>query len=225
MHDLNKALNDYTIALKLNPELDFLRVDRAEINLKLGDTNSAVNDLNYLSDYVATSNTYISKCAYLLYDIKHYDMAITNFTKALELNKFDGRLYFMRALCYSRTRNHIAAINDYLEYLRFSPYDADAYNNLAYGYLHEKEYELAEKYFNKALNLKSRQFDSYLGLAILKYQQKEYYESKNYILKAIKINRLLKKGIKGINQLEQEGYFWDPWEKRVISKIFEMMEY
>jgi tetratricopeptide (TPR) repeat protein len=139
------------------------------------------------------------------------------------MNKSDARLYFMRAICYSKARNHIAAINDYLEYLRFSPYDASAYNNLAYSYLDEKDYELAEKYFNKALKLESRQFDSYLGLAILKYQQKDYFESKKYMLKAFEIQPLLKKGIKGIYKLEKEGYFWDPWEKRIFSEIFEMI--
>jgi tetratricopeptide (TPR) repeat protein len=88
-----------------------------------------------------------------------------------------------------------------------------------------KEFDEAIINFERALFFDEHQFDSYLGLAMISFLNKKTTQSINYLKKAVKIEPLIRKGLKGIAMLEIEGYLWSDYEKSILGKIFNLAGY
>ena len=225
LNKLDIAFSEYNKAIELKPDYIFLLKWRGELYLQMGDTEKAYNDLLYSID---PENDLAETCydrGLLFSRIERSAEAIYDFTSAIKLDPYDGDYYFVRGVEYSKSEDYINAASDYEEAIKLQFPGADAFNNLAYCHLNLREYPDAEKNFKRALFFDKYHFDSYLGLAMISLKKKEKRECLNYLKLAVKIQPLLKKGIKGILKLESKGYFWSREEKLMLNEIFEMAGY
>jgi Flp pilus assembly protein TadD len=58
--------------------------------------------------------------------------AISDYTKALEINPRDAEAYYNRGIAYGEKGQYDEAISDYNKALEINPISAEAYNNLAW---------------------------------------------------------------------------------------------
>jgi len=62
-----------------------------------------------------------------------------------------------------------------------------------------------------------------IGLSILYFENKNKEETKNWINKAIEIESRLNEGMKGIEKLEKEGWFYSKDNKEILKKVFDLL--
>lgn len=223
LKDYSRAIDDYDMVLKLNPEYDFVYTEKASCRIKMEDTEGAIQELSN-SLLWKNDNPELYKLRANFYSaLKMYDNAIMDYSMALHNSPYETDLYLRRAILYSKNDEPESAIRDYMEYIKYNINDPTAYNNLAYAYLSIEEYSLAEYNFNQAVKYNKYHFDSYIGLSILNYRQGKIKSSISSMCKAIEIQELLLHGMPGIAELEKGGWFWDKAEKKDMKKIFKIM--
>jgi tetratricopeptide (TPR) repeat protein len=82
-----------------------------------------------------------------------YDKAITDYSRAIELNPRDAKAYYNRGNAYDNKGQYDKAITDYSRAIELNPRDAVAYYNRAIANVLKKEYEEAWDDVYKAQNL------------------------------------------------------------------------
>lgn len=223
LRDYKKAIDDYDMVLKINPEYDFVCTEKASCKLSLNDKEGAIQELSNSLLWKNDNPVLYRLRAEIYSTLKLYSEAIDDYTIALSLLPINVNFYLSRAILYSKIDDPVSAITDYQEYIKFTVDDPTAYNNLAYAYMSIEEYNLAEYNFNQALKYNRFHFDSYIGLSILNIRQNKTKASINNMCKAIEIQDLLSFGKPGFDKLEHNGWFWDENEKKDMKKIFKIM--
>ena len=104
---------------------------------------------------VTTSNlalTYFSRA--VVYGRKREDdLAIADYTTAIELKPEYADAYTNRGIGYRRKGQYDKAIADYNRALQIKPNDADVYNNRGIAYKNERQYDRAIADYNQAIEL------------------------------------------------------------------------
>jgi tetratricopeptide (TPR) repeat protein len=103
--------------------------------------------------FCGTGNSY--------YDKGQYDLAITNYTKAIALNPQYAKAYCNRGLAYYIIKKNPLAINDFTKAIEVNPQYADAYKYRGMAYYAAAEYDLAVADFNKAIALNPQNEEAY----------------------------------------------------------------
>lgn len=223
LKDYKKAIDDYNMVLKINPEHDYVYTEKASCRISLNDKEGAIQELSNSMKWEDENPLYYRLRAEIYSDLKMYDDAILDYSMALYKFPFEIDLYLRRAVQYSKIGNPLSAITDYQEYIKYNADDPTAYNNLAYAYMNIEEFNLAEYNFNQAVKYNKYHFDSYIGLSILNYRQGKIKASISSMCNAIEIQDLLLYGMPGIEELEKSSWFWDNAEKKDMKKIFKIM--
>lgn len=84
---------------------------------------------------------------------ENYDLAIAEYTKAIELDPSLSSLYYNRGLAYSLKGTYDLAIDDYTKSIEIEPNYANSYNNRGRAYFLLGQYEKALPDCEKALSL------------------------------------------------------------------------
>ncbi|MCX5697998.1 MAG: tetratricopeptide repeat protein, partial [Candidatus Omnitrophica bacterium] len=71
----------------------------------------------------------------------NFPQAISDFTKAIEINPNDAEAYYNRGLVYGTQGNFPQAISDFTKAIEINPNDAEAYYNRGLAYYEKKEYD------------------------------------------------------------------------------------
>lgn len=223
LKDYKRAIDDYDMVLKINPEYDFVYTEKASCKLNMNDKQGAIQELSN-SLLWKDDNPVLYKMRAEIYSaLKMYDEAIDDYDIVLYKSPMEIDAYLSRAILYSKIDDPVSAIRDYQEYIKYNADDPTAYNNMAYAYMSIEDYDIAEYNFNQALKYNKYHFDSYIGLSILNIRQGKIKNSINNMCKAIEIKDILLNGMPGIVNLESGGWFWDDNEKKDIKKIFKIM--
>jgi tetratricopeptide (TPR) repeat protein len=77
--------------------------------------------------------------------LENYNLAIENFTKAIELNPNDFYLYSFRGDAYVEIGYYNLAINDYTKSIKLNPNDSNGYNGRGVVYGLQGNYKSAIK--------------------------------------------------------------------------------
>jgi len=87
------------------------------------------------------------------FKIGQYDQAISDFSKAIEINPRFAMAYNHRGIVYDSKGQYDKAISDYTKAIEINPKYAEAYNNRAVSYYYKGEYDKAWEDVHKAQSL------------------------------------------------------------------------
>jgi tetratricopeptide (TPR) repeat protein len=109
-------------------------------------------------------DTYIAR-AWAYYKLKDYKNASYDFTKAIELNRFDNdaEAYYGRGCSYYNLKSYDQALFDLNRAIELKPNYAEAYNTRGWLYYNKKDYDKAIADFTKAIRYDSKNADAYYG--------------------------------------------------------------
>jgi tetratricopeptide (TPR) repeat protein len=153
LNQLKTAINDYNMAIKLNPNDAEAYYNRGNAYRKLNLYAKAIEDYsnaieknpNFAIAYDNRGVTYVR--------LNQYEKAFEDYNKAIELNPNDALAYNNRGLAYAKLNQSDKAIGDYNKAIELNSNYADAYYNRGNTYYELKQLQMAIKDFDKAIEL------------------------------------------------------------------------
>ncbi len=106
------ALADMEQAVKLRPDLTYLRINRAVARYNVKDYGGALDDFDYVLEQEPLNYTALFNRAMLRAEVKDNDRALLDLNRALQLKPDDVRARVNRALVLSQKRDWDAALAD-----------------------------------------------------------------------------------------------------------------
>jgi tetratricopeptide (TPR) repeat protein len=128
----DKAVRDFTEAVRVSPNDPLTYVDRANVYRRLRDYDMALVDLgqairldpSWGSPYFHRANLYKAR--------KDHDRALADYSATIRLDPADADAYFNRGNTYLATRQYARAAADWSEVTHLDDEDADAHERLAW---------------------------------------------------------------------------------------------
>jgi len=117
-----------------------------------------------------------------------YDQAISDYTKALEINPRYFWAYVNRGTTYGRKGQYNEAISDFTKALEINPRYAAAYYNRGLAYHNRGQYDEAISDYNKALEIDPRDALAYCNRGFAYDNKGQYDQAISDYTKALEIN-------------------------------------
>lgn len=157
-----EAIEAYTMAIELDPEVTIFYVGRARAYTGLRNYRQAIIDLNraielnpkYASAYVGRGIAYIN--------VGDYRQAIRDYDQAIELNPRDSETYNHRALAYGKIGDYQQAIRNCNQAIELDPKNAEAYVSRGVVYLLLGDWPHALENYKIAAGLGNKQAQDFL---------------------------------------------------------------
>jgi len=174
MKQYDKAVDDWTQAISLNPKLYQAYKNRGTVYSDKGEYDKAIADYNQAISlnpkdeqaYYNRGNAYSDK--------GEYDKAIADYTQAIMINpKFDIA-YNNRGNVYSHKGEYDRAIVDYSQAIFLNPKDYKVYNNRGNAYDNKGEYDKAIGDYTQAISLNPKLYKAYYNRGYLYSHKGEY---------------------------------------------------
>jgi len=117
-----------------------------------------------------------------------YDQAISEYTKAIELNPNSAEAYYHRGFTYGEKGQYDQAISDYNKALEINPRYAEAhvYRGFAYGEKGQYDQEISD--YNKALEINSKDAEAYYHRGFTYGEKGQYDQAISDYNKTLEIN-------------------------------------
>ena len=171
---VDEAIEHYTEALKLNPQLVASYNNRGVAYNNKHDYERAITDCskaielnpNYADAYTNRGLAYKGK--------GYFDCALADFNKAIDLTPNDAEAYNNRGVGYSDKHDYERAIIDCSKAIELNPNYAIAYNNRGLAYYKRGEFDVALAHYNKAIDLKSDLAEAYNNRGNAYYKRGDY---------------------------------------------------
>ena len=161
--EYDKAIEHYTEALNLNPQLVTAYNNRGLNYEAKGYFDYALEDYNraielkpdHVTAYLNRGNVYDNK--------GDYDRAIINFNKVIELSPNLAEGYNNRGNTYKNKGDYDRALDDFSKTIALKPDDANAYNNRGNAHNRKGDYDRAIVDYTQAIKLDLNHFAAYLN--------------------------------------------------------------
>jgi len=153
--DYDRAIVDYTEAIRLHPKLDYAFFRRGWDNARKNEYDRAIADSSQAIRLNSRSEAALLVRAYSNVRKGDYDRGIADYSAALSLNPKNAGAFRSRADAYLRKRDFDRAIADYTNAIKLLPEDAIAYNNRGHAYQEKGDLERATADYNEAIRLDS----------------------------------------------------------------------
>ncbi|OQA18426.1 MAG: TPR repeat-containing protein YrrB [bacterium ADurb.Bin363] len=175
----DKALNDFTKTLEIDPTYIEAYINRGNIYFHKGKIDKAIKEFTIVLRYKRNSLEAYNNLG-LMYGYKgEYDRAINNFTHAIEINKINPETYINRGNIYYKKGDYDKAIEDYNTALTIKPDLLQAYANRAMTYSIKGEYDRAIDDYTQTIKLEQNYIKAYLNRGIIYGIKKDYEKSIN----------------------------------------------
>lgn len=194
----DKALEDFSLAIEINPEFSSAYANRSLVYLEKGETEKALKDYNRYLDLLHPFDTKGNRLNLSLSDsfshrgsiysrMGQYEKALADYKKAFELDPFNSDIYFKRALTYMQLHEYDKAIRDFNLCHQSDPPNADVINNRGVCYLRLGNFQSALDDFNKAILLNSANPSYYVNRSAVYYKLGRPVEARQDAQTAIKL--------------------------------------
>ena len=151
--DYLKAIEHYSNAIGLNPELYTAYNNRGTAYLSKGELDQAIGDFDKAIELNPNDAMAYNNRGHAYRSKGELDQAIEDFDKAIQLNPDDAKTYSNRGIAYLNKGELDQAIEDFDKAIQLNPNDAIAYNNRGNAYSSKGEPDRAIKDYNKAIQL------------------------------------------------------------------------
>ena len=149
----DKAIEHYTEAATLNPELAEIYNNRGNVYIGKSEFDTAIQDYNTAIDLNPEYADAYNNRGVAYYRKGEFGTAIQDYNTAIDLNPEYAEVYCNRGIAYYRKGEFDTAIQDYNTTIELNSKFAGAYSNRGKVWLHLKEWEKARADFMTAKNM------------------------------------------------------------------------
>jgi tetratricopeptide (TPR) repeat protein len=158
---LDRAIADYTEALRLDPKLAAAYTQRGAAYVLKGDYDQAIRDCTEAiranpKDSIAYNNRGVARS-----NKGEYDQALADLTEATHQNPRYAQAFHNRGITHGRKGDHDRALADYSEAVRLEPHFALVYRSRGAEFLRRGELNRAIADFTEAVRLNPRDVPAY----------------------------------------------------------------
>ena len=150
----DKALENFNMAILLNPLFSEAYFSRALTYYKLKEYDKAVEDYTKATEYDPKNPTIYNNRGDCYYRKQDYMSAIKDYDKAALLNPSYMKAYYNRGLCYASLEQYEKAIEDFAKVVELKPDFAEAFHLRGISYEYSGDMDSAIDDYKKALELK-----------------------------------------------------------------------
>ena len=122
------------------------------------------------------------------YQKGHYDDAVEDYNKAIQLNPEHANTYYNRGIAKARSNDYVAAMEDFSEAIKLNPEHANAYNNRGNAKANLDDYATAIADFDEAIKLNPKDATAYNNRGNAKVRLGDYNAAIADYDQAIKLN-------------------------------------
>ena len=151
--DSDKAIEEFSKAITLNPTSAEAYYDRAFVYYKNGNLKESVSDFDKAIELNPSFTDAYYNRALALYKRGSFDAAIADYNKVLEINPKATDALYGRGLAYFKKNDVKQALNDYNKVIEMRPDFPLAYSARAIAYFSKKDYIKTLSDVNKAVAL------------------------------------------------------------------------
>ncbi len=219
MIDCDKSIN-------IEPSYSLPHYYRALCYQRKRNFTKAIDDYNhiYLPEITVEPTIFYVLRAAAYSGLKKYTEAIQDLNKAIQEDSSNIDAYFIRGNQYLALSNFNAALKDYQQYRTQGKDSPGLLSNMGYAYSGLNNYDEAISYFTKSISADGSNVDPKIGMSIVYFLKGDSPQAIRYINEAISIFPKLENGLKGIIDLEQQGYSYTDAEKKHLKNIFLIRE-
>ena len=153
-HAYKKAVQHFTRALELKPDLPDGYNSRGNAYRAKGEIGRAIQDYNQAIKFEEHDSVAYTNRGNAYFDIGEIDKAIQDYNKSIELNPDFAKSYYNRGNAYFLKGQISKANENYTLAIQCDPKEADAYNKRGETWLHLQEWEKAKADLSIAMQLK-----------------------------------------------------------------------
>jgi tetratricopeptide (TPR) repeat protein len=161
--EYDKAINDFTEAIRLDPNVAIIYFNRGNAYYDQGNLDKASSDYNeairlnpnFARAYVGRGD--------VIREQGNLDKAISDYNEAIRLEPNYVPAYDGRGRAYGSSGNYDKAISDFTEAIRLDPNLAPAYCSRGYAYDMHGNFEKAISDYNEAIRLDPNSALAYVG--------------------------------------------------------------
>jgi tetratricopeptide (TPR) repeat protein len=172
--DLARAMEDYTEAIRLDPQNAALYCNRGYLRGEQNDFDKAIADFSEAIQFDPRDPIAYLHRGHAWSEQHQYDKAVADFTETIRLNPENAYAFRSRAHAWLDKRDQNAAIADFTEAIRLDPREATAYINRGIVWQAKLEADKALADFDQAILLNPQAAGVYLDRGTIWEQKKEY---------------------------------------------------
>lgn len=186
-NEYEKAVANYTEALRLDSRHASAYLNRAVAHLKLNDFDKAINDCTQAIKINPKSAEAYHQRGTAYGRTGRFDEAVVDLDRALHLNPRLAAAYFSRGVINNALGNNQLAIEDYTQALKLQPQMGEAYYNRAASYMRYKQYDRAIADYTRTISLKPDDAAPFWARGSAYAEKKKYDQAIEDLTKAISL--------------------------------------
>ena len=186
--DTSKAVEDFTMAISLDPTLSDSYLNRGRLLVELADYENAIGDLSEYIKLAPVSAEGFEYRGLARYFSGQHETVLEDVNRAIELAPNNQRLYVLRGSVWNHLKKFDQAITDFTHAIVLDPASAEsyAYRGVAYQQLGEDEKAISD--FNIAVRIDESFYIAYVNRGTHWLRNKEYGKAIEDYRTAIRLN-------------------------------------
>jgi tetratricopeptide (TPR) repeat protein len=217
--DYDKAIADFNMAIRIDPNYLMAYANRAAAYNGKGDYDKAIADYTQAIQLEPNNATAYNNRAAIYNGKGDYDKAIADANQAIRLNPNLSAAYANRAEAYHDKGDYDKAIADYTQAIQLNPNVIVAYNNRAAAYNDKGDYDKAIADANQAIRLDPNYANAYRHRGFAYMQKGNFSQAREDTNKALQLNPNSQKAKEQDAELRRRGYSErEEKEKQAVSE-------
>ena len=188
LNDYYGAINDFTEAIKINPDFVICYLERGEARYNINDYQGAIADYTSIIKIIPEFENAYGQRGSIKYDIEDYQGSIEDFTNAIEIDPSILFNYFYRGLAKSSIGDYEGSISDFTKAIQLDPDLPNPYIERGFEKAMKLYYHDAVADCTMALKLNPKSDSAYKNRGIAKIGLNDYEGAVTDFKKAIDID-------------------------------------
>ena len=203
--DYEKAIENYNIAIVLNPVFSEAYFNRALSYYQLKNYEKTIADYKKAIDLDPKNPIIYNNLGDAYYRLQDYSSAVKYYDKAISLNPNYLKAYYNRALSYASLEDYDKAVVDFSKVIELKPDFAEAYHLRGLAEEYNGSLEEAMKDYEKALELNPGLSEARTHLNSIKEKvNKKDEKGKGADIKVLKDIKMRFKDVAGMKKVKEE---------------------
>lgn len=171
---IEKALQDYTTAITLDPGYAGAYANRAVLLYNTGRPQAALEDFNKLLSLDPVNRDGLLGRANTLSSLEMYAEAIPDYSAYLQMKQDDAKAWLWRGIAYSRTGENELALADLEKSATLNPDDYEVFYWQGIVFSQMNDHAKAIPMFDKSVKLNPENYELYSWRGLAFYELKQY---------------------------------------------------